>query len=228
MTGPAITSRSCLPPRRSSALGHVGFPTEDDVAEAVCGGLRCVLYDPYRREQVDGSVEQAPLAVLRDDPDFRASSSARAGGPRPPPCWLRALRAEPAPLEPPSYSPHRVDTPEPPRNTPHLRALTRARSGARCHSAMRLRETVVAYDLARPPQTVAAGISTTLDRYWSATLGSAARSSVATSPDQRARRAHESHPLWSGRASPRSWLALRRLIVSPSHGTAGRNESCSR
>jgi hypothetical protein len=39
----------------------------------------------------------------------------------------------------------------------------------------------VAYDPARPPQTVAAGISTTLDRYWSATLGSAARSSVATS-----------------------------------------------
>ena len=86
------------------ALGHVGFPTEDDVAEAVCSGLRCVLYDPYRREQVDGSVEQAPLAVLPDDPDCRASSSARAGGPRPPPCWLRALRAEPAPLPPPSYS----------------------------------------------------------------------------------------------------------------------------
>ena len=32
-----------------SALGHVGFPTEDDVAEAVCSGLRCVLYDAYRQ-----------------------------------------------------------------------------------------------------------------------------------------------------------------------------------
>jgi hypothetical protein len=87
-----------------SALGHVGFPTEDDVAEAVGSGLRCVLYDPYRREQADGSVEQAPLAALPDGPEFRASSPARASGPRPPPCWLRATRAEPAPLPQPSYS----------------------------------------------------------------------------------------------------------------------------
>jgi hypothetical protein len=93
------------------------------VAEAVCGGLRCVLYDPYRREQVDGSVEQAPLAVLHDDPDFRASSSARAAGPRPRPCWLRALRAGLAPLQPPSYSRPRL-APEPyTRNTPHLGRL---------------------------------------------------------------------------------------------------------
>jgi hypothetical protein len=37
-------------------------------------------------------------------------------------------------------------------------------------------------------------------------------------PDQRARQSHEPHPLWSGRASSRSRLALRRLIVSLSHG----------
>jgi hypothetical protein len=37
-------------------------------------------------------------------------------------------------------------------------------------------------------------------------------------PDQRECRSHEPYPLWSGRASSRSRLALRRLIVSPTHG----------
>jgi hypothetical protein len=37
-------------------------------------------------------------------------------------------------------------------------------------------------------------------------------------PDQPAGRSHEPHPLWSGRASSRSRLALRTVIVSPSQG----------
>lgn len=90
------------------------------------------------------------------------------------------------------------DPSHPPQYT-SFKTLTRARSGARCHSAMRLRETAVPYDPARPPQTVAAGISTTLDQYWSATLGSAARSSVATSRIN-ANAGHTSH-IDSGRAA---------------------------
>ena len=105
------------------------------------GGLRCVLHG-----HIDGNrwLDQSskPLAALPDDPDFRASSSARAGGPRPPPCWLRALRAEPAQCNLPRTR-GLACTRAIHRNTHHLRRLPDARSGARCHSAMRLRETAL-------------------------------------------------------------------------------------
>jgi hypothetical protein len=52
--------------RRSdlSALGHVGFPTEDDVAEAVCSGLACVLYDP-----IDG-IKRMDQSIMRVERHF--------------------------------------------------------------------------------------------------------------------------------------------------------------
>jgi hypothetical protein len=94
-----------------------------------------------------------PLAVLPDDPDFRASSSARAGFAP----YAQSLRH--------CSHPRTLGLASHPSHTPQYTSfttLTRARSGARCHSAMRLREAAPAYDPARPPQTVAAGISTTL------------------------------------------------------------------
>jgi hypothetical protein len=105
-----------------SALGHVGFPTEDDVAEGCVQRFSLRVCDPHRRNKVDGSRRQSL-------PTFR--------------------------------------------------------------------------------------------RLWTGTgqpRSDRQRVQRGHQPDQPAGRSREPHPLWSSRASSRSRLALRTLLVSPSQG----------
>jgi hypothetical protein len=150
-------------PRLSAAVSSASFMT---------------LIDGNKR--MDQSSKR-PLAVLPDGPDFRASSSARAGEPR--------LRRE-------GFEPYAQGL----RHCRHPRTLGLASPPGQlktsCPFIAAVAEPVLLVSHAR--------------------IGSAVQR--GHQPHQPGGRSHEPHPLWSGRASSRSRLALRTLIVSPRPG----------